>query len=352
MYQESNIVTEKGVLSELTSQRGLYAPLEITSVKERIRGDVGSETKVTIRWQGRNIHFIAAVKTRTAPKLISEGLRQLRKYATLPKQNLLLIVPFLTKTIVEMLEREALSGLDLNGNYLIQSSEMVAIRLDRKNQFRESQSIKKIFSGNSSLVGRLFLLSAKRHFRSVNEIYSSIQNLDGSLSLSAVSKVLKGLEDELIIQKGREEIVLIQPDKLLQRLEEDCRLPKIVATMRLKLPTSDFSPLQGLGKLLPPPIRWVLSGESSAERYAVTTPAEIATIYTTDFGSLTQYENERFYNVVLKKTFDSFPYFDSREHDRLRWSSPIQCYLELAKLDKREQELARSVRQAILENLK
>ncbi|MBI3540611.1 MAG: hypothetical protein HY073_00440, partial [Deltaproteobacteria bacterium] len=117
---------------------------------------------------------MADVKTRTSPKLISEGLWQLKNYQGKRKQNLLLIVPFLSKTIVEMLEREGLSGIDLNGNYLLQSPEMTAIRLDRENQFRESQPIKKIFSGNSSLVARLFL-SSKKSFNSVNEIYSAIR---------------------------------------------------------------------------------------------------------------------------------------------------------------------------------
>ena len=34
------------------------------------------------------------------------------------------------------------------------------------------------------------------------------------------------------------------------------------------------------------------------------------------------------------------------------WASPIQCYLELSKLDKREREIAATVREAILKKLK
>jgi len=345
MIQENILVTEREILSRLARLREIYAPLEIISVKKQVKEEQGFDATVTIGWRCRKVDFIAEVKTRTAPKLISEGLRRLKSYAA-GKRNRLLIVPYLSKTIVEMLERENLSGLDLNGNYLIQSPEMAAIRLDRENRFPESQPIKKIFSGNSSLVGRL-LLSSQRSFDSVNKVCSAIRDLGGSLSLSTVSKVLKGLENELVIEKSRAGIVLIQPDKLIQRLEEDYRPPKVIATMQIKI-----NSLQDFGKIVTPPVRWILSGESSTERYTVTTPGEISTIYTTDLGNLERYENERFYNVVLKQTFDSFPYFDARKRDRLPWSSPIQCYLELSKLDKRERELAGNVRQTILENLK
>ncbi len=334
-------ITENQIISRLGRQKGLYSPLEVLSIKETKKSE--PSVKVAIAWQSRRVEFRAVVKARTAPKLVREGLIRLRSYAN--KKKSLLIVPYLSKAILEMLENEGVSGLDLSGNYWIRSPEIVAIRLDQKNQYRESQPIKKIFSGNSSLVGRLFL-SSKRRFDSVNEVWKVIKNLGGNLSLSATSKVLSGMEEELMIEKDRKGILLLQPDKLLQRLEEDYRPPKVTETVRLKIPEG----LKWFAKLSSKP--WVLSGESSAECYAVTTPSEISTIYTNDFGPFETYKEERFYNIVLKKTDDSFPYFDVREKRGIRWSSPVQCYLELSRLDKREQELATSVRKAILENLK
>lgn len=341
--KQENTITKKEAISWLMNKKDLYKPLEILSVKERAK--VNGDVAVSIAWKRRRVNFTAEIKTRTAPKMIGESLWRLKNQAD--KKDLLLVVPFLSKTIVGMLEQEGLSGIDLNGNYLIQSSEILAVRLDQANRFRESQPIKKIFSGNSSLVGRLFM-SSKRRFDSVNEVYNAIRNLGGNLSLSAVSKVLTGLENELMIEKSEKGISLIQPEKLLQRLLEDYRPPKIVATLPIKLPEA----LKNFGKMISPPTQWALTGESSAGRYAVTTPVTVSTIYTAGFGPLEKYEDERFYNVVLKKTSDSFPYFDAQESDGIKWSSPIQCYLELSKLDKRERELAASVRQSILEKLK
>lgn len=345
MNQENNSITCSELLSRLASQKSLYDPLKIVAIKKLTKSTQGFDTKVSMAWKSRKVDFCAEVKTRSTPKLIEESLRQLYSDKFKQKQKFLLIVPFLSKAIVEILEREGLSGIDLNGNYLIQSPEVLAIRLDQENRFKETQPIKKIFSGNSSLVGRL-LLSSKRRFESVNEVCSAIQVLGGSLSLSAVSKVLKGLEEELIVEKVDKSISLIQPEKLLQRLQEDYRPPKVVGISKLKLP------IQELKKIFPPSIQWSLSGESSAERYSVTTPAERVVLYTTNFSSLEKYEDERFYNILLKKTEDSFPFFDMREQKNIRWSSPVQCYLELSKLDKREKELAASIRESILENLK
>lgn len=303
--------------------------------------------------------FLAEIKARTAPKLVTDAVLQLKSLVGKRKGNLLIVVPFLSKAIVEILEREGVSGLDLNGNYLVQTPEMSAIRLDRENEFTESQAIKKIFSGNSSLVGRLFL-SAKRRYQSVGAVCAAIQERGGSLSLSAVSKVLTGLENELIIEKGEAGISLLQPEKLLQRLEDGYRSPKVTAIMKVKLPPPWATLLppewdsaaRTINESLPSAASWAMSGESSASRYTLTTPAATPAIFITDFGALTQFEEDRFNNAILNRTQDSFPYFGARALHDLRWSSPVQCYLELSRLDKRERELAETVRASILEGLK
>lgn len=354
MIQENKQVVEHEVFNQLTSWKDRYSPLEILSVKPKQPAtDRDSNGRITLGWRGQCVTFLVEIKTRTAPRLINESAWRLKNSVGKRKENLLLIVPFLSKTIVEILEREGMSGLDLNGNYLIQTPELVAIRLDRKNKFTESQRIKKIFSGNSSLVGRLFL-SSKRRFESVNAVYVAIQKLGGSLSLSAVSKVLKSLADEMIIEKGNGGIALLQPEKLLQNLQEGYRPPKILGSIKLKLPAG-----KGLaGAAGMPNLRdtfsgaqWTLTGESSANRYAIMADSSVFKLYIPDFQPFVKFEDNRFYNILIQRTQDSFPYFDVQEERGLRWASPVQSYLELSKLDKREQEVAATVRETILRNL-
>ena len=344
----TRILTEKEILAKIESQKDLYAPLQITVLKVPSAEGLGyrPDAEIILTLQNRNVAFLAEIKTRTAPKIIAESLWRIRNAAVPAGQNFLLIVPYLSPTIIELLNRERVSGIDLNGNYLIQVPDLVAMRLDRKNRFPESQPIKNIFAGGSSLVGRLFL-AANRRFTSVNEVFSGIKQLGGSLSLSAVSKVLKGLEEELIIEKGPAGIILLQPAKLLQKLGENYRTPRVPEPLKLKVPgvnsPAGLKALDGLAGT-----GWVFSGESSARRYAVMADDAVLKIYLTDYSPLLKYQDDRFYNVLALKTDDLFAYFDAREEDGLRWASPVQCWLELSRLDKREREIADTVRDAIL----
>lgn len=169
--------------------------------------------------------------------------------------------------------------------------------------------------------------------------------------MSAVSKVLKGLEEELIIEKGADGISLLQPEKLLQKLGENYRPPRILGSVKLKIPgitgQTDLKMTDELAGALKGG-RWVISGESSARRYAVMADASVLKLYVTDDASLLKYQDDRFYNVLAQKTDAEFPYFDTRENNGLRWASPVQCWLELSRLDKREREIAAGVREVIL----
>ncbi len=356
------------VFDTLERDKTLYAPLEIRGVQRRYSSDktVPNGT-VRIAWQGKEIEFQVEVKSRTAPKIVQEAFWKLRSWPLERRKSFLLVVPYLSETIREMVEIERVNCLDLNGNYFIQNPELLAIRLDRKNRFPESTPIKKVFSGNSALVGRL-LLREKRIFTSVSELFKAINTDSGDsgaqLSLSAISKILSKMVDELIIEKTTNRIALIQPEKLLNCLQEGYNQPKALNLLKLKIPGTPDEVLKTISKALNQNT-WMVSGESSANRYAVTTPATILRIYslkTRTTPDLTQYEDSRFFNVVIEKKTDAPLFFDrvtsSREsnsknssknsNDQTYWASRLQTYLELSKLDKREREIAETIRADIL----
>lgn len=339
---------ESKVRQTLQTQPSLYAPLEVTSYTPEPHLSQSSyrpDAWITLRWQGKDVSFAAEVKSRTAPKLVQQAIWQLKNYVSNDRDRLL-ILPYLSKSVAEMCTDERLSCIDLNGNYLIQTKDLLAIRLDRPNAFKDSQPIKKIFSGNSSIVGR-FLLREKKPFSSVNAFYQGITNLGGQLSLSTISKVLKGLEEELIIEKSSDRIALLQPDKLLDLLRTEYRPPKILETQTLKVPPPIISFLRNSTMNR----KWALTGESSAERYGMTTPSTVLSAYVTDLRAWPQFEETRFYNLELKKTVDSFVYFDIA-NDSERWASKLQCYLELSRLDKREKEISESIKKDILKEFR
>lgn len=336
------------VRQTLQGRTNLYAPLEVASYNAEpspTQAPYRPDALLTLRWQGKEVSFVAEVKSRTAPKMVQQAIWQLKNYVKDGRESLL-ILPYLSKSVAEMCTEERLSCIDLNGNYLIQTREILAIRLDKPNAFKESQPIKKIFSGNSSIVGRL-LLRERKTFFSLNEVYRAIEELGGRLSLSAISKILKRLEEELIVDKSSDQITLLQPEKLLECLRTEYRAPKLLETQRLKVPLPVISFLRNSVDSS----KWTLTGESSAERYSATTQTNILSAYVTDLRNWPQFEEERFYNLCLKKTVDSFVYFDAAKESE-RWASKIQSYLELSQLDKREKEIAQDLKMGILKGFK
>jgi hypothetical protein len=337
------------VFNAFEKEKALFFPLEIRAFQRNTSNKRGGyPSTVTLAWQGQEIRFQIEIKSRTAPKIVQEAFWKLRNLPDVKRNNFLVVVPYITPTIREMAERETVSCIDLSGNFLIQNPKFIAIRMDQRNRFPESAVIKRIFSGNSSQVGRLFL-SEKRSYGSVNEIFEAITNLGGSLSLSAVSKVLSGLQDELIIEKENRRITLLQPKKLLDRLQTEYATPKSLVQLKLKIPGKNEGILKTLASLLAGRA-WTVSGECSAEKYTMTTPPSILRVYAAEISGLQKYEDDRFCNVILERAVEPYIYFDRQfsEKDKLYWASRLQTYLELARMDKRERETAELMRADIL----
>jgi hypothetical protein len=92
-------------------------------------------------------------------------------------------------------------------------------RSGKPNKYPDSAPIKKVFQGTSSLVSRALLLNPKG-FSSLYEIVSFINDRNGNITLATVSKVLKSLEEDLLITKERSLIAVKRPDELLGKVAE------------------------------------------------------------------------------------------------------------------------------------
>src|SRR5262249_16187779 len=110
------MLTERDIIRELRKQPERYLPLKIEF--KQIAGGTQYEPdlKVNLKWRDRKISFLPAIKARTSPKGIVQTLTEVK---ALPnwREKFLLITPYLSKSIVDILLREQLSGIDLNGNY-------------------------------------------------------------------------------------------------------------------------------------------------------------------------------------------------------------------------------------------
>jgi hypothetical protein len=353
MYSANSFENE--VFSKLTENRNLYDPLVITEVlQESIinsnSSNIRADGVIRFDYLEQKLNLLIEIKNRTAPQIVERGIAVLKSlmFSTDDKEYIpALVVPYLSPPVVERLKSGKFSGLDLNGNYYIVTDNIIAIRLDKKNQYKETAYIKDVYAKNSSIIGR-FLLRENFTYQKVSDIYNGINELGGKITLSTVSKVLTVLQEQLILSKDKEGIKLIQPVKLLSNLRMGYRAPAVSKTLLLNLPQTRQEAKDIFVKYFSD--RWIWSGESSAEFYASTTLASQFTVYCKsseipqDF--MNKYVDEKFYNYtfhIIPKS-EEYILFDSQNNI----ASRLQTYLELSQLDKREKEIAQDIEKDIL----
>ena len=274
----------------------------------------------------------------------------------------MLIMPFLREQQLLELEREGINGIDLCGNGVVIVPGLFAVfRSGEKNRFSSSAPIKNIYRKNSSMVGRVFLV--RPIYDTVQEICSEINRRNmlvsrwdkRPMSLSTVSKSLKALEEDLIVER-KDIIRLIQADKLLEKLSDNYTPPKIKERVRLKVSEESetiWEILRKRSQELSLPI--VAAGTSSVGQYAVMQRGDVLSVYCPGLEMLLEQlpgsQADRFPNLELIETEDETVYFDARHDGNSWWASPVQVYLELMTGDKRDRETAEQVKSLLLRDL-
>lgn len=244
-----------------------------------------------------------------------------------------------------MLREGRLSALDLSGNYMIQTPDLVAVRLDQPNAYPSSRDIQQVFANDTSEVARLLLLEPTRTFHSVTEVHEVCRQRGGTISLPTVSRALKGLHEEVVIHKARGQIRLLQARVVWDQLTAHYNAPRPQSTWQLRLDpdrrVEQLNALLGVGA-------WVWDGLTSASRWSATTPALVPTLWARSGAlapeQLRELESRRFYNTIVHAISDGLPFFDARGHV----ASPLECALALMQGDKRDQEVAASLSEALL----
>ena len=310
-------------------------------------GDLKDIALLNIGWKSRSEKFIAEILGQATPKQIETGILRLEKSAATSRSGRttrksflpLIIAPFLSEKTLARLAEAEISGIDLSGNGVVVIPDKLFIyRTGEKNKFLSNAPIKNIFRGTSSLAARVFL--ANPEYENVGEVLEEITRRGGRTTFSTVSKVLKTLEEELIIGKG-ERICLLDARRLLNELRENYRRPEV---RRLCGKVGDLS--QALKKMSKNAgAKNVLYVREDPAKYAVMpSGASIVKIYTESIDELLSgielAETSRFPNIELIETDEQTVYFDRRKESEIYWSSPLETYLELANGGKREQETA------------
>jgi DNA-binding transcriptional ArsR family regulator len=310
-----------------------------------------TDLRLQIGTADRTYEFAAFVKAKNTPRAFAELLRQAQQ-AVDESCRPLLVVPYLREQQLEQLQQLQLSGVDLSGNGVVcVTGELLVYRTGNPNRYPDSAPTKYAYRGATSLVPRAFL--CRSNYESLADIGSEIELRNGSVAISTVSKALKRLESDLIVDRSAEGYRLRQADKLLEQLAASYQPPKVTRTVTLSI----SKPLPQLLAAAGEQVDVALTGRSSVEAYAVMGRDEYPVLYTNRIDPLLQQwgsdveEATRFIELELQQTTDPTVFFDARKQRDLIYASPVQTFLELASGDKREREVAEQIRDQILREL-
>lgn len=351
------MTTEKEILKAVRSGKIQLPPLKLRPLEDEPKRSTDDKStrpdaQIEILWDRRRWKFLVEVKASSSPKAFEEAFNAARSAAAKAKRNPMIILPYLSSDAIARLEESGVSGLDLCGNgIVIVKGDVLVVRSGQPNLFPRSEPIRNVYRGNSSYVGRVFL--AKPIYQTVGEIVSTIKDKGGSISFATVSKVLKALEADLIVERLADQIRLIQPEKLLEQLAENYRPPTIIERFVGKLDAQErevpgilTEAAKRIGAAL------LITGSASAARYSVLAREPVIAAYcdappkeVLTASGIRFEETDRFPNVELIYTDDRFPLFEPSPQGGVNYASALQVYLELMSGDKRQRETAEQVRE-------
>ena len=219
-------VTEREIIQYLQRAGEQFAPLRINRLEEQVNLPQGFQADAIIEFSiqdGPAFKALVEITPVPTPKNILEKARQLADYMSkASKTNMIpmVIAPYIGKRQGQILADKGISWMDISGNMLIRVSNQIYIeRTGQRNRFPDTAPIKKIFQGTSSLVSRALLLKPEG-FSSLYEVVNFINERNANITMSTVSKVLKSLEEELLINRNTSLISVPDRGKLLDRLTE------------------------------------------------------------------------------------------------------------------------------------
>ncbi len=333
-----------------------FEPLKI-SLEDQKSNKANGDARLVIGWKNKLEYFLPEILGQATPKQIDLGIFRLEKKSKKADEKKavsktlfpIIIAPYLNERNLKRLAESEVSGIDLSGNgVVVVPGKLFVYRAGAKNKYPSNAPIKNVFRGTSSLCVRVFF--AKPEYENVGGVLDEITARGGKTTLSTVSKVLKTLEEELLVGKG-EKIRLLDGKKMLASLKENYRRPN--ERRRLIAKCAD----------LPKALKRIAENAESKKllyvrddpaRYAVmpqeASPVKIYTELINGFVEGVDYtETTRFPDIELIETDTRSVYFDRRKDRGFYWLSPLETYLELANEGKREQETADAMIKGLLD---
>jgi hypothetical protein len=313
-------------------------------------------------WKGRTVTFVCELKALSTPKTIESAVSRVRQLSVELGLPPLIVVPFLSEERLKELDLLNVSGLDLCGNGVIVTPEIYAWRSGNPNRFPDPTTLKNIYAGDSSIFARCFLLQKKFNTLAELQLFAEQKMLlkagqEGNvLRLSTSSKVVQALSEELLVNKSKDGLRLLDARRLMGNLKKGYK-PNNGRSLVGKSPLETSEIWRRLSELRNSQgVRYAATGIASAGHYKVLSGVERLSLYADQLEPIAQSleikEGRAFANVEIIESEKNLPFFDVRSTPEAIWASPIQTWLELSQAGPRESEAANDLAESLLSQLR
>jgi hypothetical protein len=255
----------------------------------------------------------------------------------------ILVVPYMSKAGAETADRRRLNWLDLSGNAHIRDEDLHIWIQGRPDRLRAVGRPSSPFAPKSARVTRTLLLDPARWWRQ-KDLADSTGLDDGN-----ISRIVRRLEDEDLLERRERELRPRDPDLLLDAWAQDYRFDRHQVVLG-HLSGGGMEVARDLDERLAHaevthaftglPAAWAMSGFARfrlTSVYVVGDPQMVAEETEMRLG-------EKGANVQLLGPDDDGVFAGATEFDRLPCVAPVQAYLDLLSLPERSREAADHLR--------
>jgi hypothetical protein len=356
-------MTEAEVIDRFLALSAQCAPLSVISLTKGM-ATTGMQADALIQFTiegGPSFRALAEISPLGTPKSIRAKCVQVLDLARRggdPGLVPLVIAPYIPPSQATVLREAGVSWIDLSGNMVLRTSNGVYIeRTGQPNRFPDSAPIRKVFQGTASLVARALLLRPAG-FASLSEISDFIKLRNGSITIPTISKVLRSLEEDLLVSKARSCIVASDPVRLLAPLAEGYAL----SARSRRANVSRFAAanteqvLQDFCSQLGP--TYVFCGFYAAGLKGLAVSSQI-TMYVHDMRRVQQASeslrpsflpDDEFGQVMVIETKDRTPWFNAQTANGFFVVDDLELYLEMMIDTPRGPKIADVLRPRILQD--
>lgn len=258
----------------------------------------------------------------------------------------LLIVPYLSKALLDRLDREPrILAADLCGNGLLKQPSFYMRLSGNPNQFPSPTRVSRPYSKTSAQAAMVLL--EQKLWQGQQQILEHIELRGGRMVKSQLSGLITSYEEDGVIRReGRSGIIVYNPGRLLDKLHQEWQAPELLDQHDYRFPP-DTNWAAIMEEAAKKKVKWCFSPQYSLRRYSYLGEGSPMFIWT---------DNPSFFleNARLEKT--NSPAFSLlnlcfvpsplgfiqtvKSADHSVWSGPVMSWIQASRGDARQQETA------------